>query len=86
MHQSSEAVAALASALAKAQTEQVNREKSLTATIRSGRPGEGSPSPVVEIMVDRTMRGGSASGLLRLCAETGADVPAGRWASSHVLE
>src|SRR5947199_9560723 len=41
---SSESVAALASALAKAQTELVNPEKSLTATIRSGRPGEGERS------------------------------------------
>jgi hypothetical protein len=38
---SSETVAALASALAKAQAELVNPEKSLTATIRVGRPGEG---------------------------------------------
>jgi hypothetical protein len=37
-------VAALASALAKAQAELVNPEKSLTATIRSGRPGEGERS------------------------------------------
>src|SRR5499425_2197045 len=44
MHRSSESVAALASALAKAQTELVNPEKSLTATIRSGRPGEGERS------------------------------------------
>jgi ERF superfamily len=41
MHRSSEAVAALASALAKAQAELVNPEKSLTATMRTGRPGEG---------------------------------------------
>src|SRR5436190_22951425 len=41
MQRSSESVAALASALAKAQAELVNPEKSLTATIRSGRPGEG---------------------------------------------
>ena len=41
MHRSSESVAALASALAKAQTELVNPEKSFTATIRTGRPGEG---------------------------------------------
>src|SRR6476661_5381324 len=40
MHRSSESVAALASALAKAQAELVNPEKSCTATIRSGRPGE----------------------------------------------
>jgi ERF superfamily len=44
MHRSSESVAALASALAKAQAELVNPEKSLTATIRSGRPGEGGRS------------------------------------------
>src|SRR5713101_4017295 len=41
MPRSSETVAALASALAKAQAELVNPEKSLTATIRTGRAGEG---------------------------------------------
>jgi ERF superfamily protein len=41
MHRSS---AALASALAKAQAELINPEKSLTATIRGGRPGEGERS------------------------------------------
>ena len=35
---------ALAAALAKAQAELVNPEKSLTATIRTGRPGEGERS------------------------------------------
>ena len=40
MPRSSESVAALASALAKAQAELVNPEKSLTATIRTGRAGE----------------------------------------------
>jgi hypothetical protein len=40
MHRSSESVAALASALAKAQAELINPEKSLTATIGSGRAGE----------------------------------------------
>jgi hypothetical protein len=40
MPRSSESVAALASALAKAQAELVNPEKSLTAIIRGGRPGE----------------------------------------------
>ena len=44
MHRSSDSVAALASALAKAQAELVNPEKSLTATIRSGRPGDGERS------------------------------------------
>src|SRR5437588_7673461 len=44
MRRSSESVAALAPALAKAQAELVNPEKSLTATIRSGRPGEGERS------------------------------------------
>ena len=41
MQRSSESVAALASALAKAQAELVNPEKSLTATIRTGAPGKG---------------------------------------------
>jgi hypothetical protein len=41
MHRSSESIAALASALAKAQAVLVNPEKSLSATIRSGRGGEG---------------------------------------------
>src|SRR5262249_55965553 len=40
MPRSSETVAALASALAKAQAELVNPEKSLTATIRPSRPWE----------------------------------------------
>jgi ERF superfamily len=40
MPRSSETVAALASALAKAQAELVNPEKSLTATIRTGRLGD----------------------------------------------
>jgi ERF superfamily len=44
MHRSSESVAALASALAKAQAELVNPEKSLMAVMRSGRPGEGERS------------------------------------------
>jgi len=44
MHRSSDSVAALAAALAKAQAELVNPEKSLTATIRTGRPGEGERS------------------------------------------
>jgi hypothetical protein len=44
MHRSSESFAALASALAKAQAELVNPEKSLTATIRSPRPGEADRS------------------------------------------
>jgi hypothetical protein len=44
MPRSSETVAALASALAKAQAELVNPEKSLIATIRTGRPGESERS------------------------------------------
>src|SRR5262245_880848 len=40
MPRSSETVAALATALAKAQAILVNPEKSLIATIRTGRPGE----------------------------------------------
>jgi ERF superfamily len=41
MHRSSESVAALASALAKAQAELINPEKSLIATIRGAEPGDG---------------------------------------------
>src|SRR5216684_6476467 len=41
MQRSSESVAALASALAKAQAELINPEKSLIATIRTGGPGDG---------------------------------------------
>src|SRR5262245_52513029 len=44
MPRSSETVAALASALAKAQAQLVNPEKSLTATIRTGRLGQGERS------------------------------------------
>src|SRR5215475_10671356 len=44
MPRSSETVAALASALAKAQAQLINPEKSLTAIIRSGRPGESERS------------------------------------------
>src|SRR6267154_3807039 len=40
MPRSSESVAALAAALAKAQAELINPEKSLTAIIHTGRPGE----------------------------------------------
>src|SRR5437867_2335454 len=42
MHRSSESIAALAAALAKAQSELSNPEKSLVATIRADRPGEGA--------------------------------------------
>src|SRR5918996_6411064 len=44
MPRSSETVAALVAALAKAQAELINPEKSLTATIRPGRPGDGERS------------------------------------------
>src|SRR5215813_611432 len=44
MPQSSETVAALATALAKAQAALINPEKSLVATIRSSRPGEAERS------------------------------------------
>ena len=40
MQRSSKSFAALAAALAKAQAQLVNPEKSLTATIRTGHPGE----------------------------------------------
>jgi hypothetical protein len=42
MQRSSESIAALASALAKAQAELVNPEKTLTAVLRPSRPGEGA--------------------------------------------
>src|SRR6266851_10272121 len=42
MHRSSESIAALAAALAKAQSELSNPEKSLIATIGPDRPGEGA--------------------------------------------
>src|SRR6516225_3983747 len=44
MQRSSESLAALAAALAKAQGHLVNPEKSLTATIAGGRPGEAARS------------------------------------------
>src|SRR5438093_731362 len=44
MPRSSETVAALATALAKAQAALINPEKSLVATIRAGRPGEAERS------------------------------------------
>src|SRR5215467_6470135 len=44
MPRSSETVAALATALAKAQAALINPEKSLVATIRTGRPGEAERS------------------------------------------
>src|SRR5262245_55986140 len=44
MHRSSETIGTIAAALAKAQADLTNPEKSLTATIRSGRPGEGERS------------------------------------------
>ena len=53
MHRSSESVAALASALAKAQAELVNPEKSLTATIRSGRAGEGGTQLPLCTVIER---------------------------------
>ena len=42
MHRSSESIAAIASALAKAQTALVNPEKTMTATIRDDRRGQGA--------------------------------------------
>ena len=44
MHRCSETIGAIAAALAKAQAELTNPEKSLTATIRSPSPGEGDRS------------------------------------------
>src|SRR4051812_23628013 len=42
MHSSSQSIAAIASALAKAQTALVNPEKTMTATIRDDRRGQGA--------------------------------------------
>src|SRR5437867_13081553 len=60
MHRSSESVAALASALAKAQAELINPEKSLTATFRTGRAGE----------VERTFRYAPLSSGLEIVRKT----------------
>src|SRR6202171_3205448 len=60
IHRSSESVAALACALAKAQSELVNPEKSLTATIKGRRAGEG----------DRTFRYASLSSGLEIVRKT----------------
>src|SRR6476660_3019141 len=56
MHQSSERIGAIAAALAKAQAELTNPEKTLTATIRSPFPRE----------VDRTFRYASLSSGLEI--------------------
>src|SRR5260370_9966655 len=60
VQRSSEWVGALASALAKAQAELVNPEKSLTAMITTGRPGEG----------ERTFRYASLSSGLDIVRKT----------------
>src|ERR1700726_4996966 len=60
VHRSSESFAALAAALAKAQAHLVNPEKSLTATIRTGRPGE----------TERTFRYASLSSGLEIVRKT----------------
>ena len=60
MPRSSESVAALAGALAKAQAELVNPEKSLTATIKGQRAGE----------ADRTFRYASLSSGLEIVRKT----------------
>jgi ERF superfamily len=60
MHRSSESIASLAAALAKAQAELTNPEKSLTATIRSPFPREG----------DRTFRYASLSSGLDIVRKT----------------
>ena len=46
MHRSSEIIGAIAAALAKAQGELTNPEKSLTATIRSPTPGRATDLPL----------------------------------------
>ena len=54
MHRSSESIAALAAALAKAQSELTNPEKSLVATIGTDRPAADrvtEPEPAVAVAV-----------------------------------
>jgi hypothetical protein len=53
MHRSSESIAALAGALAKAQTELTNPEKSLTATIRAESKRGGGPHVPLRPAVER---------------------------------
>jgi hypothetical protein len=66
MQRSSESIAAIAGALAKAQSELINSEKSLVATIRSPFPREG----------DKTFRYASLStGLDIVRTRASADVP-----------
>src|SRR5436309_1337137 len=60
VQQSSESVAALAAALAKAQAQLVNPEKSLTATIKIGRAGE----------IERTFRYAPLSSGLEIVRKT----------------
>ena len=60
MHRSSPSIASLAGALAKAQAELINPEKSLTATIRSDEPGRG----------DQTFRYASLSSGLDIVRKT----------------
>ena len=60
MHRSSESIGAIAAALAKAQGELTNPEKSLTASIRSPFPSEG----------DRTFRYASLASGLDLGSQT----------------
>jgi hypothetical protein len=59
MHQSSKSIGTIAAALAKAQAELTNPEKSLTATIRSPFPREN----------DRTFRYASLASGLEICAQ-----------------
>jgi hypothetical protein len=70
MQRSSESIGAIAAALAKAQAEITNPEKSLTATIRSPFPREG----------DRTTAIDNEAGLIRLT--TILAHASGEWMSS----
>ena len=54
MHRSSETIGAIATALAKAQGELTNPEKSLTATIHSPFPREESPHVPICLARERT--------------------------------
>ena len=68
MHRSSETIGAIASALAKAQGELTNPEKSLVATIRSPFPREEEPAG--ELRPDETKPGDGEARFLLFRAAT----------------
>ena len=62
MQRSSETIGAIAGALAKAQTELANPEKSLTATIRSPFPREGRPELPLRLALQRARHRAQVAG------------------------